>query len=173
MRLAPCFFLCVASAGLLAATKAESTPVREPSVEEVQTIRQLLELPPERLSRMRTSIEKIERMSPEARRELATNLAKYAAATPDDRRKLMKDLRDHGGGAARAVEHYLKTLSNEEAKTERIRINALTPEARQEFIRTLIEKFGPDIMKGKKEGKKEDGKGPKRPPGEGDAPAAK
>lgn len=160
------------------AADAPRSPERDPSAEEVQTIRKLLELPPERIARMRSAMEKIERMSPESRRDFATNLAKYESASLEERRKLMKELREHGGGSSnsgRAVEHFLKTLSPDEAKAERARIGALTPEDRQEFVRSLIEKYGPELAKGKKDGKKEEGKFPKRlaPAGDGPPPAAK
>lgn len=169
------------SALVLAAVSAvaEQTPRSadsEPTAEEIQTIRKILELPPERLTRMRSAIEKMERMSPESRREFAANLAKYEAATPEERHKLMKEMRERGGFGSRVLEHHFKTLSPEEAKAERARIQALTPEQRMEFLRKLAEKYGPEIAKEKaksgdaKEGEK--GEKKRRKQAEGEAPAA-
>jgi hypothetical protein len=161
-----CAFGCWAFAAA-AETKSDATRAdKEPSAEEIQTIRKILELPPERLSRIRAAIEKMERMTPEARKDFADSLAKFETATPEDRRKLVKEMREHGPGS-RALEHYLKTLPAEKAKEERARINALPPERRQEFIHGLVEKFGPEL--GKEKGKKDGGKARKT---EGDAPAA-
>ena len=146
----------------------------EPTAEEIQTIRKILELPPERLTRMRAAIEKMERMSPESRREFATHLAKYEAATPEERKKIMKDMRERGGYGSRVLEHHFKTLSPEEAKAERARIQALTTEQRLEFIRQLAEKYGPELAKERpKGGEPKDGPpgAPKRrKPPEGEAP---
>ena len=91
-------------------------PEGEPTVEEIQTIRKILELPPERLQRMRLAIEKIERMSPESRREFAAGLVRYESASPEERHKIMKDLRERGGFGSRVLEHHFKRLSKDEAK---------------------------------------------------------
>ena len=170
--------LCVVAAAAVFSASPPSVrgPESEPTAEEIQTIRKILELPPERLTRMRAAIEKMERMSPESRREFATHLAKYEAATPEERKKIMKDMRERGGYGSRVLEHHFKTLSPEEAKAERARIQALTPEQRMEFLRKLAEKYGPELAKEKakaaeaKEGEK--GEKKRRKLAEGEAPAA-
>jgi Spy/CpxP family protein refolding chaperone len=148
----------------------------DPTVEEIQTIRKILELPPERLQRMRSAIEKIERMSPESRREFAASLVRYESATPEERHKLMKEMRERGGFGSRVLEHHFKRLTPDEAKAERTRIQALTPEQRMEFIRRLAEKYGPEIAKERaKGGEPKDGPpgAPKRrKPADGEAAAA-
>lgn len=150
------------------------TPEAEPTVEEIQTIRRILELPPERLARMRSAIEKVERMSPDSRREFAANLARYEAASPEERHKIMREMRERGGFGARILEHHFKTLSPEEAKAERARIQALTPEQRMEFIHKLAEKYGPEIAKEKaKAAEAKEGEKKRRKVAEGEAPAAK
>mgnify|MGYP000272852640 CR=1 FL=1 len=158
-------FVFAAGAAVAAQQPAARGPESEPTAEEIQTIRKILELPPERLTRMRAAIEKMERMSPESRREFAANLAKYESATPEERHRLMKEMRERGGYGARVLEHHFKTLSPEEAKAERARIQALTPEQRMEFIRKLAEQYGPEIAKEKGkslEGKDGDKAGMKR-----------
>ena len=149
-------------------------PEGDPTVEEIQTIRKILELTPERLQRMRSSIEKIERMSPESRREFAASLVRYESATPEERHKIMKDLRERGGFGSRVLEHHFKRLTSDEAKAERARIQALTTEQRLEFIRGLAEKYGPEIAKERaKGGEPKDGPpgAPKRAkPPKGEAP---
>ena len=160
-----------------AASFAQQSAGSEPTAEEIQTIRKILELPPERLTRMRAAIEKMERMSPESRREFSANLAKYEAATPEERHKIMKEMRERGSFGARVLEHHFKTLSPEEAKAERARIQALTPEQRLDFVRKLSEKYGPEVAKEKgksadgKEGEKGDKKRRKLAEGEAAAPA--
>jgi hypothetical protein len=146
---------------------------KEPSVEEIQTIRRILELPPERLSRIRAAIEKMERMSPDARKEFAANLAKYETAAPEERRRIMKELRERGGLGARALEHHFKSLSPEEAKAERARVGALTPEQRQEFVHGLIEKYGPELAKARKSDDAGAGKKMRKSDADAAAPAAK
>jgi hypothetical protein len=127
-----------------------------PSLEEIQTIRKIMELPPERLSRIRVAIEKLERMSPDARADYATRLAKYEQASPEDRPKLMKEMRERGF-SSRLLEHHLKTLSPDKANEERTRFLALGPEERQEYVHKLSEKYSGEFGKGKGD-KKEDGK---------------
>ena len=148
----------------------------DPTVEEIQTIRKILELPPERLQRMRSAIEKIERMSPESRREFAARLVRYEGAKPEERHKLMKDMRERGGFGSRVLEHHFKRLTPEEAKAERARIQALSTEQRLEFIRRLADKYGPELAKERaKGGEPKDGPpGPpkRRKPPEGEAPGA-
>ena len=145
-------------------------PEGEPTVEEIQTIRKILELPPERLQRMRSAIEKIERMSPESRREFAAGLVRYESASTEERHKIMKDLRERGGFGSRVLEHHFKRLSKDEAKAERARIQGLTPEQRLEFIRGLAEKYGPELAKERaKGGEPKDAAPKRRKPPEGEA----
>jgi hypothetical protein len=168
--------LLLGAAAVSAQPVTSRPPEGDPTVEEIQTIRKILELPPERLQRMRSSIEKIERMSPESRREFAASLVRYESATPEERHKLMKEMRERGGFGSRVLEHHFKRLTSEEAKAERARIQALTPEQRLEFIRRLSEKYGPEVAKERAKG----GESKEGPPGtpkrrkspEGEAPGA-
>jgi len=128
-----------------------------PSLEEVKTIRQIMELPPERLSRIRIAIERLERMSPEARADYATRLAKYEQASPEDRPKIMKEMRERGF-SSRLLEHHLKSLGPDKANEERARFLALSPEERQDYIHKLAEKYAGEFGKGKSGDKKDDGK---------------
>jgi hypothetical protein len=163
----------LAAAASFAQQASGRSPESEPTAEEIQTIRKILELPPERLTRMRSAIEKMERMSPESRREFAAHLAKYETATPEERQKIMKEMRERGGFGSRVLEHHFKTLTPEEAKAERARIQGLTTEQRMEFIRKLAEKHGPEIDKEKaKSAEAKEGEKKRRKLADGEAPAA-
>ena len=167
--------LVLASVSSFAQQASGRTPESEPTAEEIQTIRKILELPPERLARMRSSIEKMERMSPESRRDFAAKLAKYERATTEERHKIMKEMRERGGFGSRVLEHHFKMLTPEETKTERARIQALTPEQRMEFIRKLAEQYGPEFAKDKdkaKAGETKEGEKKRRKLAEGEASAA-
>lgn len=167
--------LVLASAPSFAQPASSRPPESEPTAEEIQTIRKILELPPERLARMRSSIEKMERMSPESRRDFAAKLAKYEAATTEERHKIMKEMRERGGYGSRVLEHHFKMLTPEEAKAERARIQALTPEQRMEFIRKLAEQYGPEFAKDKdkaKVGETKEGEKKRRKLAEGEVPVS-
>lgn len=143
-------------------TSAEAprpNPASEPSIEEVQTMRKILELPPERLAKIRSSIERIERMSPEERKEFAAVLAKLENATPEERKKTLKEMRDKtapGGLGAKVFEYHLKQLPADEAKQERAYFVKLSSEERQQYIRKLLEKYSADLPKIRAEGKSKD-----------------
>lgn len=139
-------------------------PDLEPSIEEIQTLRRILELPPERLSRIRGAIEKMERMPPEARRDFAERLAKFEKASPEERHALSRDMRERGGFGGRLLEHHLRSLPPEEARSERERIMAMTPEARMDFVRSLALRY-PEIAAKEKRPEPKDGKSMKRRPG--------
>jgi primosomal protein N'' len=168
--------LLLGAAAVSAQTVTPRSPEGDPTVEEIQTIRKILELPPERLQRVRSAIEKIERMSPESRREFAASLVRYESATPEERHKLMKEMRERGGFGPRVLEHHFKRLTSEEAKAERARIQALSSEQRLEFIRRLAEKYGPEIAKERAKGGEPKevlpGAPKRRKPPEGEAPVA-
>jgi hypothetical protein len=134
-------------------------PANEPSVEEVQTIRKILELPPERLAKMRSAMERIEKMSPEERKDFAATLAKLENANPDERKKALKDLRDKtssGGLGAKVFEYHLKQISADEAKQERANFVKLSADERQQYIRKLMEKYSADLPKIRADGKSKD-----------------
>lgn len=138
--------------------RAPRGPEALPSVEEIQTIRRIMELPADRLSRIRMAIEKLERMSPEARADYAARLVKYEQATPEERVKIMKEMRERGF-SARILEHHFKTMPAAQANEERARFLALSAEDRQDYVRKIAEKHAGEFGKGKKdEGKKDDGK---------------
>jgi hypothetical protein len=142
-------------------------PMSEPSAEEIQAIRKLVELPPERLSRMRAAIESMERMSPEERANFSDSLAKLETASPEERIKAFREMREKGnrGLGLRVFEYHLKQLTPEEAKAERENLLKLTAEERQQYLRKLLEKYGPELLKQRPEGK---GHNPdKGPNGEG------
>lgn len=144
----------------------------EPTVEEVQTIRKILELPPERLARMRSAMERIEKMSPEERKEFAASLAKLETATPEERKKAFKEMREKNPGNginARVFEYHLKQLSPDDAKAERANFVKLSAEERQKYIRGLMEKYAAEIPKIKAEAK---AKGPDKDKEEDDAKEA-
>jgi len=169
--------LCLAFAACLAAADGP-TPTRpesEPSIEEIQTLRRILELPPERLSRIRGAIEKMERMPPEARRDFAERLARFENASLEERHALSRDIRERGGFGGRVLEHHLRSLPPEEARRERERFMAMTPEARMDFVRSLAERY-PELAAKEKRPETKDGKSMKRrpvpPPGAPQPPPA-
>jgi hypothetical protein len=139
-------------------------PMSEPSVEEIQAIRKLIELPPDRLSRMRAAIEAMERMSPEERANFSETLAKLETATPEEKAKAFREMREKAnrGLGLRVFEYHLKQLTPEEAKAERENLLKLSPEERQQYLRKLLEKYGPELLKQKPEGK---GRNQERGPG--------
>jgi predicted Fe-S protein YdhL (DUF1289 family) len=136
-----------------------SNSANEPSVEEVQTMRKILELPPERLAKMRSAMERIEKISPEERKDFAATLAKLENASPEERKKVLKDMREKtgpGGLAAKVFEHHLKQLSADEAKQERANFIKLSSDERQQYIRKLLEKYSADLPKIRTDGKAKD-----------------
>ena len=157
----PLLFL---GAALAAEGPPAPRPDNEPSVEEIQMLRRILELPPERLSRIRGAIEKMERMPPEARMDFAERLARYESASPEERHALSRDMRERGGFGGRVLEHHLRSLPPEEAKRERERIMAMSPEARMDFVRGLAARY-PEFAGKDKRPEPKDGKVMKRRPG--------
>ncbi len=161
-------FVCLVAA--LAAQDQPAVPrpsEAEPSLDEIQMLRRILELPPERLSRIRGAIEKMERMPPEARRDFADRLAKFENASPEERRTLSREMRERGGFGGRVLEHHLRSIPPEQARQERERILAMTPEARMEYLRRLADRyaeFSKDRRPEPKDGKDgKDGKMKRRP----------
>ncbi len=142
----------------------------EPSAEEIQTIRRIMELSPERIRGMREAIEHIEHMSGDDRREFAKKLAEIENASPEDRRKAFKELRERNGSgipgfSIRVLEYHLKQMPAEQAKEEREKFLKLPREERIAYVRKLIEKYGPEVVKeakakGASQGK--DGEGKRR-----------
>ena len=83
----------------------------------------------------------------------------------------MKEMRERGGFGARVLEHHLKKLSQAEAKAERARLHALTPEERMEFVRQLTERYGPELAKERgKPGEAKPGEPKRRKSPDGKAP---
>lgn len=159
----------------------------EPSAEEIKTIRKIMELTPERIRGMREAIEHIEHMSGDDRREFAKKLAVLEDASPEERRKAFKELRERSssgpngyGFATRVLEYHLKQMPAEQAKEEREKFLKLSREERFAYIRKLMEKYGPELMKeakvkGGSAGKDGDGKRrtpPERPAEATPAPVA-
>ncbi len=144
-------------------------PATEPSAEEIKTIRKIMELAPERIRGMREAIEHIEHMSGDDRRDFAKKLAEVEDASPEERRKAFKELRERGGSGpgnsftSRVLEHHLKQMPADQAKEEREKFLKLSREERFGYIRKLMEKYGPEMMKeakakGAPGGKESDGK---------------
>jgi hypothetical protein len=158
-------------------TPANRPPVSEPSAEEIQTIRKIVELAPERIRGMREAIEHIEHMSGDDRREFAKKLAELENASPEERRKAFKELRERSGTsgygfATRVLEHHLKQMPADQAKEEREKFLKLSREERFAYIRKLMEKYGPEMKEAKaKTAAAKDGDGKRRTPPERPAEA--
>ena len=151
-HLLPVLFGAAIWAAEPAAPTANRTSTADPSAEEIQTIRKIMELTPERIRGMREAIEHIEHMSGDDRREFAKKLAEVENASPEERRKAFKELRERSsssgyGFATRVLEHHLKQMPPDEAKEERERFLKLPREERFAYIRKLMEKYGPEMMK--------------------------
>ena len=146
----------------------------EPSAEELQTIRKILELPPERIRGMREAIEHIEHMSGDDRKDFAKKLAEIESASPEERRKAFKEMRERNSGAGngfstRVLEYHLKQFPGDQAKEEREKFLKLAREERIAYIRKLMEKYGPELLKeakAKAGDKAKGGDGKRRPSGE-------
>lgn len=163
---------------LVAAEPGANAPSRpapaEPSAEELQTIRKIMELPPERIRGMREAIEHIEHMTGDDRKDFAKKLGEMENATPEERRKAFKEMRERNTGAGygfstRVLEYHLKQLPAAEANLEREKFLKLPREERITYIRKLMEKYGPELMKEAKAKSGEKGKdadGKRRPSGE-------
>ena len=158
-------------------TPANRPPVSEPSAEEIQTIRKIVELTPERIRGMREAIEHIEHMSGDDRREFAKKLAELENASPEERRKAFKELRERSGTsgygfATRVLEYHLKQMPADQAKEEREKFLKLSREERFAYIRKLMEKYGPEMKEAKaKAAAAKDGDGKRRTPAERPAEA--
>lgn len=163
LSLAPVFCSLVVWAAEPGATPPSRPAAPEPSAEEVQTIRKIMELPPERIRGMREAIEHIEHMTGEDRKEFAKKLAELETATPEERRKAFKEMRERNVGAGygfatRVLEYHLKQLPADQAKEERERLLKLPREERTAYVRKLMEKYGPELMKEAKAKSGEKGK---------------
>ncbi len=155
----------------LSTDASRPNPGNEPSVEEVQTMRKILELPPERLAKMRSAMERIEKMSPEERKDFAATLAKLENASPEERKKALKEMREKTGPSGlggKVFEHHLKQLSADESKQERANFVKLSSEERQQYIRKLLEKYSADLPKIRTDGKPKDKDGDKDKDKDGD-----
>lgn len=139
----------------------------EPPIEEIQAIRKILELPPERLSRLRATIQQVERLSPDDRKDIAQRLEALEKASPQERRQGLKEIRERlmrASMGARVLEYHLKKLSPDEAKQEREAFQKLSPEEKKKKIRGLIEKYGPELEELRKKRREKESSEPGAPP---------
>jgi myosin heavy subunit len=120
----------------------------ETPLEEIQSIRKILELPPDRLSRLRGFIQQVEKLSPEDRQDIAQRLEALEKASPQERREGLKEIRERlkrASFGARILEYHWKKLSPEEAKQEREAFDKMSPEEKKAMIRELAEKYKPEL----------------------------
>ncbi len=139
----------------------------EPPIEEIQAIRKILELPPERLSRLRATIQQVERLSPDDRKDIAQRLEALEKASPQERRQGLKEIRERlmrASMGARVLEYHLRKLSPAEAKQEREAFEKLSPEEKKKKIRGLIEKYGPELEALRKNRRDKENGGQELPP---------
>jgi hypothetical protein len=116
----------------------------ESPLEEIQSIRKILELPPERLSRLRGFIQQVEKLSPDDRRTIAQRLEALEKASPSERRQGLKEIREKLMRAAlgvRIFDYHLKKLPPAEAKQQREAFEKLNPDEKKALIRELAEKY--------------------------------
>jgi uncharacterized membrane protein len=138
----------------------------ESPLEEIQSIRKILELPPERLSRLRGFIQQVEKLSPDDRRDIAQRLEALEKASPSERRQGLKEIREklmRASFGARIFDYHLKKLPPAEAKQQREAFEKLSPDERKALIRELAEKYKSEFETLRKKRREQENQGQEVP----------
>ena len=101
------------------------------SREEIRTLIRIVNMPPEKLSSLRQSLEHLEKMTPEERQQL---------------RKKLEALRNSPTlppPQANPLLHYWASLPPEKARTEKERFRSMTREERRAYVAEAIKKLPP------------------------------
>lgn len=117
----------------------EEAPGDDAKGEELRLLGQFLALPPDRLSRVRQTIERIERMSPEERERLRSELEAYRRLNPETRAAIRKRWDGVSHQDRALMRRYFFDLNPEERIRERERLAAMNPSERSAYLRELVD----------------------------------
>ncbi|MDX2110182.1 MAG: DUF3106 domain-containing protein [Verrucomicrobiota bacterium] len=109
--------------------------------ERLELLNEFLALPPEKLARIRQTVESIEKMSPEEREKLSKAVGQFFKMHPDQQQSLARRFEKLTPADRELIrEHWLK-LSPQERDAERQRLQQLTPSERTAFELELVAKL--------------------------------
>lgn len=109
--------------------------------EQLELFDQFLQLPPEKLRRMRQTIEAIERMSEEDRELFRVRIRQFTEMSPQMREEIRREGRGLPAAYQRVFSQYWLSLYPEEREQRRSRMEGMAPEERQEFLVAELDRF--------------------------------
>lgn len=109
--------------------------------EQLELFDQFLQLPPEKLRRMRQTIEAIERMSEEDRELFRVRIRQFTEMSPQMREEIRREGRGLPAAYQRVFSQYWLSLYPEERAQRRSRMEGMAPEERQEFLVAELDRF--------------------------------
>jgi len=107
--------------------------------EQLQIIEQFIDMPPERIARIRRMLEHIENMTPEERQRFKANIQALKAMPLEKRSKLFNDLRMLPTAQKVAIRRYLRSLPAAKRQETRHKFRSMSAQERKLFIEKILE----------------------------------
>ncbi len=111
---------------------------RDKKLEELQLLERFLNLPPDKLTQIRLTIEKIEKMDPAEREQLRENIRKFRLMGPARRQDVRRHLKAIPAHERALMRQYWLELSPEEARAEREKRREMNGRERYEYYENLL-----------------------------------
>ena len=112
-------------------------------LEQFRQLEQLLALPPEQLTRMRRTIESLERMNPSERTILLEKVRQFLSMHPELQADLARSAGRLSSTEKALLRQYWLGLTPEEREAQRRALHGLGPEQRREWERKILERLRP------------------------------
>lgn len=109
--------------------------------EQLELFDQFLQLPPEKLRRMRQTIEAIERMSEEDRELFRVRIRQFTEMSPRMREELRREGRGLPAAYQRVFSQFWLSLYPEEREQLRSRMEGMEPEERRRYLVAELDRF--------------------------------
>lgn len=169
-RYALILLLCLGTQSLVLANPQQGDGRPSQEAREARLLMHLLKMEDAELTKLRGTIERIERMSPEERKAMRQRLGKLREMDPGKREKMRQHFQGIPDEQRRAMRRKWQQMSREERQAWRRKLRGMTPEERIQAMNE--EGFLPGGKRKKGSQNNRDGE-PQRGPGKGAPPPLK
>ncbi len=114
------------------------SPADRKRMRDMVMLDRLLSLPPERLSHMRTTIERIERMSDDEKHDLREKIREFKRLNPNQRTRLHRQWEGIPKETRSLLRQHWQDMSQEDRRAERLKLQHMNPQERRKYHHELL-----------------------------------
>ena len=117
------------------------SPVDGKRMREMALLDRLLSMPPDRLSHLRQTIERVEGMSPEEREDIRSKIRHFRRLHPTMRSRMFRNWEELPEETRTLLRRHLEVMTHEERRARRLQLESMEIRERMKYHKELIHRL--------------------------------